>query len=162
MESTKGVGSSFIMTFPVQSGVLTESESSNINKPKSGVRTSPIILIVDDDEVSIASHKTILKSASLEYLIARNGLEAVEMCRVNQGISIVLMDIKMPIMNELEATRKIREFRKDLSIIGVTAYAMIGDMGKAIDAGCDDYITKPIKSALLLSAISKQLEKERK
>jgi hypothetical protein len=86
MESTKGVGSSFIITFPVQSGVLTESESSNINKPKSGVRTSPLILIVDDDEVSIAFHKTILKSASLEYLIARNGLEAVEMCRVNQGI----------------------------------------------------------------------------
>jgi CheY-like chemotaxis protein len=67
------------------------------------------------------------------------------------------MDIKMPVMDGLEATRKIKEFRKDLPIIGVTAFAMTGDKEKALEAGCDEYLSKPVKSDLLLSVINKQL-----
>jgi CheY-like chemotaxis protein len=59
------------------------------------------------------------------------------------------MDIKMPVMDGLEATRKIKEFRKDLPIIGVTAFAMTGDKEKALEAGCDGYLSKPVKSDLL-------------
>jgi len=63
----------------------------------------------------------------------------------------------MPVMDGLEATRKIKEFRKDLPIIGVTAFAMTGDKEKALEAGCDEYLSKPVKSDLLLSVINKQL-----
>jgi len=63
----------------------------------------------------------------------------------------------MPVMDGLEATRKIKEFRKDLPIIGVTAFAMTGDKEKALEAGCDGYLSKPVKSDLLLSVINKQL-----
>jgi CheY-like chemotaxis protein len=100
---------------------------------------------------------TILKKASLDYFLALNGEEAVELCHSNPEISLILMDIKMPVMDGLAATRKIREFRKDLPIVGISAFAMTGDKEKALEAGCDEYIFKPIKSDLLLSVINKQI-----
>jgi hypothetical protein len=80
-----------------------------------------------------------------EILKTRTGFETVEMCRQNPGIDLVLMDIQMPDMNGYEATRRIRRFNKEIVIIAQTAYAILGDREKAIAAGCNDYITKPIK-----------------
>jgi len=113
--------------------------------------------LVDDDELSLDLYKAILKETSFKYLVTRNGLEAIEACREYSEISLVLMDIKMPVMDGYTATQKIREFRKDLPIVAVTAYAMIGDKEKAINVGCTDCITKPISPALLLSTINKHL-----
>ena len=70
--------------------------------------------------------------------------EAVEACRQNRDIDLVLMDIKMPGMNGLEATRQIRSFNDTVIIIAQSAYAMLGDREQALQAGCNDYITKPI------------------
>jgi PAS domain S-box-containing protein len=157
VESVKGKGSTFIIALPAEIEIKSSVDFSNARKNHPASKISILVLIADDDEISIFFHKTILEKASFKYLIARNGLEAIEKCRENQGISIILMDLKMPVMEGLEATRKIREFRPNLPIIGVSAYAMAGDKEKAIAAGCDDYITKPVQSDLLLSVINKYL-----
>lgn len=158
MESAKDRGSKIVMIFPVREKTPDTVELTEKRKSASGKKISPVILVADDDEISCSFYETILKAASFSYLSAANGLEAVEACRKHPEISLVLMDIKMPVMDGLEATFRIREFRKDLPVIGISAYSMISDRNKAIEAGCDEYITKPVSSALLLSTISKHLE----
>lgn len=90
---------------------------------------------------------------------AATGAEAVEVCRNNPDIDLILMDIKMPVMDGLEATRQIRQFNKNVIIIAQTAFGLPGDREKAIEAGCNDYIAKPIEIALLLELIQKNFSK---
>jgi PAS domain S-box-containing protein len=158
VESIKGEGSTFFIAFPAEPGIIKNIESSNINDKKSRSSISPVILIAEDDKSNFEFFKTILERTSFKYLHAINGIETVEMCRNHPEISIVLMDIKLPLMDGLEATQKIREFKKDLPIIGVTAYAMTGDREKVLNAGCNDYIAKPIESDKLIKLIKKHLE----
>lgn len=96
---------------------------------------------------------------SKEILKARNGFEAVEVCRNNPDTELILMDIQMHLMNGYEATRQIRRFNKDVVIIAQTAFGLSGDKEKAIVAGCNDYISKPIKKDELLSLIQKYFGK---
>jgi PAS domain S-box-containing protein len=157
IESEKWQGSSFYITFPLAEGQRLEIKSPDKAELKKKTGESAVILIAEDDESNSTLLITILKQASLKYLLAFNGKEAVEFCMTHPEISVVLMDIKMPVMDGLEATRKIKELRKDLPIVGVTAYAMTGDKEKALEAGCDEYLTKPVKYDLLLSVINKFL-----
>ena len=98
-----------------------------------------------------------IKSLNCDFFQATTGLEAIEICRNNADINLVLMDINMPGMNGYEATRQIRKFNKEIIIIAQTAYALTGDREKVIEAGCNDYISKPIKKATLLKIIEKNL-----
>jgi len=86
------------------------------------------------------------------------GVEAVETCRNNPDIDLVLMDIQMPVMNGYEATRQIRQFNTDVVIIAQTAYALSSDREMAIEAGCNDYISKPLDMALLKATIIKHFK----
>jgi signal transduction histidine kinase len=113
------------------------------------------ILIVEDDEISTTLITKMIRIYSKEVLIVRTGIEAVETCRNNPTIDMVLMDIKIPILDGYEATRQIRQFNKDLVIIAQTAYALTGEKETAIKAGCNDYISKPIKKAEFLAIIKK-------
>ncbi len=88
-----------------------------------------------------------------EILVAQTGEEAVEACRLHPDIDLILMDIQLPVMNGYEATRQIREFNTEVVIIAQTAFALIGDKEKALDAGCDDYISKPINADELLKLV---------
>jgi CheY-like chemotaxis protein len=90
-----------------------------------------------------------------EILRARTGTEALESCRQNPDIDLVLMDIRMPEMGGYEATRLIREFNKDVVIIAQTAYGLSSDREKAIEAGCNNYISKPINKEELRVLIKK-------
>jgi CheY-like chemotaxis protein len=108
-----------------------------------------IILIVEDDEASYLYLESILRRSSLKVLHALNGLEALDIC-LSHDIAIVLMDMKMPGMDGFEATRRIKSIKKDLPIIAITAYAMSGDEQRVKDAGCDGYLTKPMKKELLI------------
>jgi len=116
-----------------------------------------VILVAEDKDINFILFDEVLKSTGLILLRTRNGEETVEMCRNNPNINLILMDIKMPVMNGFEATRLIREFRSNLPIIAQTASAMSGEEEKALEAGCNDYIAKPISPKRLIKTIEKYL-----
>ena len=95
-----------------------------------------------------------VKTICKQIFKVRTGVEAIQVCRNNPDIDLILMDIKMPVMDGYEATRQIRNFNEDVIIIAQTAYALIGDKEKSIAAGCDNYIAKPIMKEKLLALIS--------
>jgi CheY-like chemotaxis protein len=117
------------------------------------------ILIAEDDVVSGFFLKTVLKIFGNDIVMVKTGEEAVEICRQNPDIDLILMDIKMPNLNGYEATRQIRRFNKSVVIIAQTALALTGDREKAIEAGCNDYIAKPISNIKLIAMIKKYCEK---
>jgi CheY-like chemotaxis protein len=116
-------------------------------------------LIVEDDEISYSLLSRTIQKISYEVLHAITGVEAIEACRNNPDLDLVLMDIRMPRMDGNEATRQIRQFNKDVIIIAQTAYAFSGDSEKSIEAGCNDYISKPINKTLLYELIKKHINK---
>jgi CheY-like chemotaxis protein len=114
------------------------------------------VLIVEDDKTSDFYLTEILKDRFEVILHAKDGIEAIESCKKNK-VALILMDLKMPRMDGLTATREIRNFDKNVIIIAQTAYAMIGDQSKAVDAGCNDYVTKPIIEKKLISLINQNM-----
>jgi len=161
VESELGNGSTFYFTIPYNA----EKEPEIITKEpvstgdKDGLIKNLKILIAEDDESSEMFLSTALTKFDKELLIARTGVEAVEICRNNPDIDLVMMDMRMPDMDGYEATRQIREFNKDVVIIAQTAYGLLGDRQKAIEAGCTDYISKPINITLLKAIIQKHCNK---
>jgi CheY-like chemotaxis protein len=117
------------------------------------------MLIVEDDDISMNYLERTANIFCKELLKARTGVEAIETFHKNQDIDLILMDLKMPIMDGYEATRQIRQINKRVIIIAQTAYALFGDKEKAIEAGCNDYITKPINKDKFLSLIQKYFKK---
>ncbi|MDG5789953.1 ATP-binding protein [Evansella sp. AB-P1] len=114
-----------------------------------------VVLIVDDDMRNVFALTTALEMNKIKVLFAENGKEAIDMLNKNPAISIVLMDIMMPIMDGYEAMKKIREREEwsDLPIIALTAKAMKNDREKCLQAGASDYISKPVDMTQLLSLI---------
>ena len=155
VESEIGKGSIFYFTLPYDVETKEEVESIIYNTDRE-LETSLKklkILIVDDDEKSSLLLGLMLKKLGKQVLYAENGLEAVEVCRNNPDIDLILMDIEMPVMNGYEATRQIREFNTEVVIITQTAFALSGDREISLAAGCNDYISKPISKALLTKLI---------
>jgi signal transduction histidine kinase/ActR/RegA family two-component response regulator len=154
MESEQGKGSKFFFTIPYEP--VYEDDSSR-KKKTDGIKNlhELTILVAEDDELNYIYIKEIFKGTGAELLHAVNGREAVEICRNNDKIGILLIDIKMPVMNGYEAIKQIREFRPDLPIIAQTAFALSNEMLKAFNAGSNDYISKPFKKEQLLALISK-------
>jgi len=154
-------GSSFYFTIPYDT--KREDNSEDIDAFSSDPQDIQInklkILIVEDDEISHILLTKRLDKISTEILHAYTGVEAIEVCKKNMEIDIILMDIRMPVMNGHEATRIIREFNKEVIIIAQTAFALSGDREKAIESGCNDYITKPINKAELLALIDSYVTK---
>ncbi|MCX6161194.1 MAG: response regulator [Ignavibacteriae bacterium] len=113
------------------------------------------MLIAEDDEISYRLIKAILKNTSVNLLRAYTGKTAVELVLEHPEISLVLMDLKMPVMNGLEAAKEIKSFRQNLPIIAVTAHAETGAEHLALSSGCDGYITKPFEKDELMALIQK-------
>jgi len=116
---------------------------------------TPTILIVDDEKINIIYLNTIVKRIdgfTPNILIARNGKEAVDQCRDNE-IDLILMDIRMPEMDGLEATKKIKSFKPGIIIIVQTAFSTAQDRALAFESGCDDFISKPINKEELFKKI---------
>jgi CheY-like chemotaxis protein len=88
---------------------------------------------------------------------ASNGKEAIELFKTTPGIQLILMDIKMPVMDGLEATRQIKAINRNVPVIAITAYAMAGDESRILDAGCDHYLVKPVNKKLLLEKMAKYI-----
>ena len=159
--SEEGIGSTFYFTLPYNTVQEEKKVVGNIvpaldeeNKIK-----NLKILIAEDDETSEMLITIAVKKFGKEILKARNGFDAVEICRNNPDTDLILMDIQMPVMNGYDATRQIRQFNKDVVIIAQTAFGLSNDREKAIEAGCNDYLSKPINKAELLSLIQKYFKK---
>ena len=160
VESEKDIGSTFYFTLPytVKQKKMATKEDMSSDKAVNDLPSKAAgikILIAEDDETSEMLIKIRVEKFGKEILKVRNGLDAVELLRNNPDIDLVLMDIQMPEMDGYEATRQIRQFNKNVVIIAQTAYGFSGDRERAIDAGCNDYISKPIKKEELLSLIQK-------
>ncbi|MCF8345224.1 MAG: PAS domain S-box protein [Bacteroidales bacterium] len=154
--SEVGKGSRFVFTIPDKKPNAEFGKTvENPSKKKSADWADKTILIVEDDESNFFYLKTIFKRTGIEICWAKNGREAVEQVRNNSKIDIVLMDIQLPILDGYEATERIREIRKNLPVIAQTAYAMVEDEQKCLDAGCNAYISKPIAKNKLLNLIGK-------
>jgi len=115
------------------------------------------VLIVDDEVVSTDLLEAYLEDEVKSISFTKSGLKAVEICRNNPSIDVVLMDIRLIDLDGYEATRKIRKFNKEILIIAQTAYALVGDQEKALAAGCNDYISKPIDKDYFMSVLKKHL-----
>lgn len=102
------------------------------------------ILVVEDNYISFKLMQAILKGSGLALFHADNGETAVQLCLDHPEIDLVVMDIMLPIMDGLTATRLILEKRPDLPVIAATANAFAEDRDRCMQAGCTDYITKPI------------------
>jgi PAS domain S-box-containing protein len=163
VESDLGKGSTFHFTIPYQTKFI-QKEKINISKKDSGTKKENKIknlkvLIVEDDPISKLLITIALKPYSKEIIKVGTGLEAIDACRNNPDIDLVMMDINMPEMGGYEATNKIREFNKKLVIIAQTANGMQSDREDAIAAGCTDYISKPININSLSVLIKKYFKK---
>lgn len=126
-------------------------------KELSCINESKNILIAEDEDSNYKLLKAFLSKTKLNVIRASNGIEAIEICKTNSDIDLVLMDIKMPVMNGLEATKQIKELRPDLHIIAQSAYSNDNDKANAFAHGCIDFISKPVKKEILISKINKHI-----
>ncbi|MFC2096292.1 response regulator [Bacteroidota bacterium] len=115
------------------------------------------ILIAEDEDSNYRVLQMALKRTNVNILRAENGKQAIDICRANKKINLVLMDLKMPEVNGIEATKEIKKVRPDLPIIAQTAYAMTEDKKSTLEAGCVDYLSKPIKANVLISTLNKYM-----
>ncbi len=160
VESKTGKGATFLFTLPCEL-VQQQPEPSGSPMAETPVNRDLKILVAEDDDAATLFFKTALREISGTILCAPNGAAAVQMCRENPGLDLVLMDMKMPIMDGYEATRCIREFNRDIVIIAQTAFALAGDRERSLEAGCDDYLTKPLSRTDLLECIATNLARRR-
>jgi len=161
VESEVGIGSTFYFTLPYNVEPKGKKVIEKVGQAEESVPQIKKlkILIAEDDETSKLLISIIVTKFSKEVLKAKTGNEAIEVCRINPDIDLILMDIQMPYLNGHEATRQIRQFNKDVIIIAQTAFGLSGDREKAIEAGCNEYISKPINKDELLSLIQKYFAK---
>ncbi|MGM0648486.1 MAG: PAS domain-containing hybrid sensor histidine kinase/response regulator [Bacteroidota bacterium] len=156
VESEEGKGSTFYFTLPYNTGPIAETIDRQL-KPlaKDNDMRKLKVLIAEDDEVSkVLLHESV-KLFAKEVLNARTGNEAIELCRNKPDIDLILMDVLMPEKDGYMATQQIREFNKEVVIVAQTAYGLTGDQEKSIEAGCNDYIAKPINKTELQAVIQK-------
>lgn len=116
-------------------------------------------MIVEDDPLSMSLIKTYIKNTGIKVIQACNGEEAVE--KLNEHPDLILMDLNMPVMDGYLATQIIKSKYPELPVIAVTAYALIKDRSKALDAGCDSIISKPVDRELLFGELIKYLRKNK-
>jgi PAS domain S-box-containing protein len=156
LESQFAKGSTFSFTIPYKEISESPNESLVHEEPAEYKFSNKTILIVEDDLYNADYLKEILTEIGLNTLHAEFGKKAIEIS-ISQPVDLVLMDIRLPDIDGYEATKQIRQHKPNLKIIAQTAYASHVDKQKAIDAGCNDYISKPTKPEALLSLINKHL-----
>ncbi|OFX41167.1 MAG: hypothetical protein A2X03_02235 [Bacteroidetes bacterium GWA2_40_15] len=153
-ESEMEKGSTFFFTVPVGKEIEYKISGPAVRKHKENLKANSI-LIAEDDVVNFFYLKTLIRhNTSAEIIHASNGREAVDKFQQHPGIGLILMDIKMPVMDGLEATRQIKAINRNVPVFAITAYAMAGDEARILDAGCDFYLVKPIDKKLLLEKIA--------
>jgi PAS domain S-box-containing protein len=158
VESENGIGSTFFFTVPVEKEMEYNILKPVERKQRENKKTSSI-LVAEDDAVNFYYLRALLRqNTSAEIIHASNGKEAVDKFLQHSDVDLILMDIKMPVMDGLEATRQIKAIDRTVPVIAITAYAMAGDESRILEAGCDHYLVKPINKNLLLEKIAEYIE----
>ena len=158
-DSIPGKGSTFHFSIPykTQTTKLLQPEESGGTTSSHIIQNKKLILVVEDNEMSYCLIMEALKPLNLESFHVTDGKDAIDCIRANPDICLVLMDIKLPFMDGYEASKEIKKIKPELPIIAQSAFAMIGDMEKALNSGCDDYITKPLDVAELKLLVKKYI-----
>ncbi len=158
LESEHGAGSVFYFTVPVLSEIkYQENYPPDIESISDNDYSGKTILIAEDEISNYEFLRILFEKMNIRVLWAKNGIEAVSFCEADTSINLVLMDIKMPLLNGFEATRKIKRLRPGLIVVAQTAFAMASDKEEALDSGCDDYLSKPINIGQLKYLLQKYL-----
>ena len=157
IESETGIGSTFYFTLPFVKTDTKYKQELPLNTDFNWENKT--ILIAEDEHSNIKMIKLVLQKTNVKIIHVQNGKDAINKCKENKEIDLVLLDIKMPKLNGLEATHEIRKFNIKIPIIAFSAYAMPADQQNAKKAGCTDFIAKPIKKDLLLNKLDQHLKK---
>ena len=157
VQSEKGVGSEFSFSIPYRpAGSMkpkpAPAPSEHLLKPIDWSLRK--CLLVDDNKDVLIYLNRILTDTGVAILTARSGFEAIELIKRNPDIDVVLLDMQMPEMNGIEATKEIRKIRKDIPIIAQTAFIFEDDKDIILEAGCDACLIKPIRREHLLTVMS--------
>ncbi len=157
VESEKGIGSEFSFSIPYRPAGSTKGKLASIQRdqmPGAINWSSKKCLLVDDNKDVLIYINRILLDTGIKVVTARSGIEALEIISKDTDIDVVLLDMQMPEMNGIEATRRIRKIRKDLPIIAQTAFIFEDDKDIILEAGCDACLIKPIRKEHLLTVMS--------
>ena len=157
VESEKGVGSEFSFSIPYRPAGSTKTKVAPVNNEhylKPIDWSSRKCLLVDDNKDVLIYLNRILTDTGVTIVTARSGFEAIELIKSTPDIDVVLLDMQMPEMNGIEATKEIRKIRKDLPIIAQTAFIFEDDKDIILEAGCDACLIKPIRREHLLTVMS--------
>lgn len=155
LESEEDKGSTFFFSIPYTPIAAGNSENEANHLQLEVTDKKLKILIAEDDQISYLFIRQILNQPEITVLRAKSGLESIELLKSDPQIDLVLMDIKMPELDGIEATKQIRKFNPQVPIIVQTAYSSSEDKERALEAGCNDYINKPIDKERLLQLIRK-------
>jgi len=171
--SAEGKGSTFEFTVdpgPIDYENLIEGkdlaeavfQNPSLNNTTPGIKKiSGSVLLVDDGETNRRFVSLVLQQTGIEITEAGNGQQAVQLA-TSEPFDLILMDMQMPIMDGYTATRLLREKGITIPIIALTANAIVGDKKECLEAGCTDYLSKPIKHDLLLQTVAETLQRSKK
>ncbi len=162
LNSDLGKGTTIYFTLPyIPSQEIVEEAASSGNKEEPRLNGKNI-LIAEDEMANILYLRELIEDTGANVIHAENGKEAVDIALNNPNIDLILMDIKMPVMNGVDATKLIKEHTSKIPIIALTAYAMSGDKDKYLKAGCDGYLSKPVVGVEVISMLNDFLKKPKK
>jgi len=157
IESDEGEGTTFNFSIPFEDvpSLSIGSVEDELTQNPQYKWNNKVILIVEDEEVNGLFLEAVFHDSAARTLYAKNGVQAIELCKSINKIDLILMDIRMPVMNGLKATQEIRKFNHSIPIIAQTALSLQEDRQQCLLAGCNDTITKPIDVDELLSLVNK-------
>jgi PAS domain S-box-containing protein len=162
VHSKPGHGSTFYLDMPLKSIQAKDFKRKTVTPQTTSPNGMPdlkgsLILVAEDDSSNYLFIESFLKQVNAKVLWARDGLQAVDLFKNHKSIKLVLMDIRMPNMNGIEAAREIRRMNAETPLIALTAYAFTNDREKSLEAGCNEYLPKPVKLDTLIDTLNKYL-----